>query len=378
MDVIGGMQRAHAALAESRAGEAQRIAETVEKQGIVGVLGEAEVGKTETIRQALARLNRRVALVYIDFDLIASDAHLGFQVAKQLARALTAGVDLSLLAAGALVPARLDRTRLVLSEILGIDGVEEALREWPSGTYGSVPAFEALRRATQERDVLLWIDHLEAPRLTPRHPVNVGRLLWGIRELHQQESFRVLVSAREGIAHLITGPKAAFHQQGQWLTLDVPSVTLWRDVARKLNVATKPAQELAMLTNGHPQTMLLALTMLALAEPGWPRYGVEHVLAEMAAQDDGVATRAAQHARSLHRLGEQVLVQVARGQKPYAAAQRGTASTQEISKVLARLRLAGLLRRADQWQVVNPLVAIRARGTMKLGETIEDWEGIDS
>lgn len=97
----------------------------------------------------------------------------------------------------------------------------------------------------------------------------------------------------------------------------------------------------------------------------------------MAAHDDGVAARAVQHARSLHRLGGQVLVQVARGQRPYASTQRGTASTQEISKVLARLRLAGLIRRTDRWDVVNPLVAIRARGTVAQSDRIDDWEDID-
>ncbi len=378
MDVIGAMQQAHAALATSRSGEAQRISETVAKHGIVGLLGEAEVGKTQTMRQALSALSSRAAIVYLDFDVVASEGHVGWQIAKQIARASTSGVDLSILSAGALVPARLERTRIALAEILGVDGVEESLREWPSGAYGSLPAFEALERFAMTREVLVWADHIEAPRVTPRHPVDVGRLLWGLREMHQrQRNVRILVSGREGIRGIVTGPKAAFHQQGRWLTLDAPSTSMWRDVAQRLEVAVRIAQELAVLTGGHPQTMLVALATVAMRGDDLPRYGGEQLLAELVARDDGVAARAVQHARSLHRLGGQVLVQVARGQKPYGSVQRGAASTQEISKVLARLRLAGLLRHTDTWKVVNPVVAIRARGSVAEHDRIEDWEDID-
>jgi hypothetical protein len=147
----------------------------------------------------------------------------------------------------------------------------------------------------------------------------------------------------------------------------------WPDVS---HVSTRTAQELAALTGGHPQTMLLSLVTLKLADGGWPSRA-EDVLGELAAHDDGLAARAVQHARSLHRLGGQVLTQVARAQRPYGAAQRGSATPQEISKVLARLRLAGLLRHTDRWEVVNPLVAIKARGTVVEPPTVEDWEDID-
>jgi hypothetical protein len=53
--------------------------------------------------------------------------------------------------------------------------------------------------------------------------------------------------------------------------------------------------------------------------------------------------------------------ELALGQRPYAAAQRGTTTTQELSKALKRLRLAGLLRHEDSWMVVNPLLAMRLR-----------------
>jgi hypothetical protein len=378
VDVIGAMQRAHTALATSRSGEAQRIGETVAKNGIVGVVGEAEVGKTLTIRQSLSALDSRTAVVYVDFDAAASDGHVGWQIAKQIARQSTIGVDLSILSAGALVPPRLERTRVQLAEILGVDGVEEALREWPSGSYGALAGFQGLERLAATRKVLVWADHIEAPRLTARHPVDVGRLLWGMRELHQRErNIQVLLSGREGIGDVVTGPNAAFHQQGEWLTLGNPPASMWRDVAARLNVPSRITQELAFLTGGHSQTMLVALTTLATRPGDFSENGGELVLAELVAQDDGAAARAIQHARSLHRLGGQVLMQVARGQRPYGITQRGAASTQEISKILARLRLAGLLRNDGGWEVVNPVVAIRARGTVTERDRIDDWEDID-
>ena len=371
------MRQAHAALAASRAGEAQRIADTLSENFVVGVLGEAEVGKTQTIRQALSTIGGDVPVLYLDLDGAAGDEHIRFLLAKQIARVLLRGSDLSLLAVGVLVPPRLERRRLELAEMLGIEGMAEALREWPSGRYSSAAALNAVEELADHRELILWVDHVEAPRLTPRHPINTDRLLWGIRELGQRhERVRVVVSAREGVKDEIIGAQAAFHQQGQWLSLDAPTAAAWREVADHLDVSVRTAQELVALTGGHPQTMLLALVTLKLADGGWPSRA-EDVLGEMAANDDGLAARAVQHARSLHRLGGQVLAQIARAQKPYGAAQRGSATPQEISKVLGRLRLAGLLRRTDRWEIVNPLVAIKVRGTVVEPPCLEDWEDID-
>ena len=363
MDLIGGMQQAHAALARSRDGEAQRIADAVRDQRIVGVLGEAEVGKTHTIRQGLGMLNSSARVLYVDLDGAASDDHVGFLFAKQVAKALLRGADLSLLSAGVLVPAGVEQRRNLLAEVLGVEGVEEALRDWPSGNYPSALALRGVEALAEQTELILWIDHVEAPRLTPRHPLKPDRLLWGLRELSQRhEGVRLLVSAREAADDMIVGSRAAFHQLGLWLSLECPTPAMWREVADQLNVSPYTAHELASRTGGHPRTMLLALATLKLADGALPSQA-DDVLAELTAHDDGVARRAVEHAQSLHRLGGQVLIQVARAQRPYGAAQRGSSSPQEISKVLARLRLAGLLRRTDRWAIVNPLVAIRARGT---------------
>ncbi len=107
--------------------------------------------------------------------------------------------------------------------------------------------------------------------------------------------------------------------------------------------------------------MLLALGRIA-GENAPP--APEEVLRELAARDDGLEARAIEHACSLHRLGGQVLTQAALGQRPYATAQRGTTTTQDLSKALKRLRLAGLLRHEDRWSVVNPLLAMRLQAAV--------------
>lgn len=374
MELSEAIPQARAALAVARAGEAERIAEAVEAHRVVGVIGEAEVGKTETIRQALRLPAADLPVVRLDLDGAASDEHVGFLLSKQIARTVLGQVDHSMLSAGVLLPPRIQQGRLRLAEMLGVDGLDEALREWPSGHYQSTAAFRALDTLAQQRDLVLWIDHVEAPRLTPRHPMRIDRLLWAVRELSQRESrLRVVVSAREGLQDEMLGPRAAFHQQGQWLSIDVPAAGTWREVAGHVDASAVVAERLASLTGGHPRTMLLALLHLAATSHPRPPHA-EDVLRELAIRDDGLAARAVQHARSLHRLGEQVLTQIALGQRPYAVAQRGNATPQEIRKVLNRLRLAGLLRRRDGWAIVNPLLAIRLRGAVHgpLGVDDED------
>lgn len=364
-----GIPQAVAALAESRVGETQRIAMAVRENSVVGILGEAEVGKTQTIRQALDKGHNTI---YLNLEQAADDGHVGFLLARQIARTVVGPVDFSLLRGGAMLPAQVELGRQRLAELLGIQGLNEALRSWPSGNFQSTAALEALATLATQLDLVLWIDHVEAPFLTPRHPLAVGPLLWGVRELSQRVSgLRVVLSAREALRSEILGPTAAFHQQGLWLSLKAPVAGAWQKVADRLDAPPGAAEQLTSLTEGHPATMLLAL--LSTADAGSRRaLYPEDVLQEMAIRDDGLAIRAMQHARTLHRLGGQVLTQIALSQRPYAAAQRGSASTQEIRKILNRLRLAGLLRKSDGWAVVNPLVAIRLRGTVHGPLDVED------
>jgi hypothetical protein len=346
---------ARAALASVRSAEAREIRAAVELYQVLGIFGEAEVGKTQTIEQALAGGALRV--LRLDLRWAASEEHAGFLLAGEMARALVPGLELARLAHGGRLPASVQQARTRLVQTLG-GGLQEAMRRWPSGRYGWPEALKSLQLLSRSEDVLLWVDHLEAPGLSFRHPLKLGSLLFSLRELAGQgRSLRLLLSGREAArVEVDGGSRSPFSGVGARLSIGPPSADAWRKVAELLQASGARAQELTALTDGHPRTMLLALQ--AIAREGCPA-AAEELLSALAARDEGLALRAMEHARSLHRLGGQALTQAALGQRPYAGAQRGTTTTQDLSKALKRLRLAGLLRHEDRWSVVNPLLAMR-------------------
>ncbi|HEY2715533.1 MAG TPA: hypothetical protein VGI73_04855 [Solirubrobacterales bacterium] len=348
-------QAAWSALRSARVGEADRIADAARANRVVGVFGEGGVGKTTTIQQAVARPKAESMTLRVDLDDAASEAHLAFWIAKEVARSLLGNAALSILSSDALVPGQLAGKRVEAAELLGVEGLNEALREWPSGRYALADSLAAVEALADRSAVLLWLDHVETPALTPRHPLSSSRFLWGIRDAVQRiNGLSVLISSREGLQGSLLGRDAPFHQQGEWLTLGNPTPAAWHGVARRLELAEWTAEQLARYTRGHPATMLLAILQLKEQDEPPP-----DVLRRLARLDPGLGSRSFQHARSLHRLGGQVLAQVALGRGPYAAAQRGASSQQEITKVLSRLRLAGLVRRHDEgWSPVNPLLTI--------------------
>jgi hypothetical protein len=363
--------RAHWGLELARLEEAERITDAVQAGRVVGVLGEADVGKTETIRQALGNSTPKHPIVRLDLDGAAGEGHVAFLLSRQIALAYLGSPEFSTLKVGVLIPASIEAKRVGLAELLGVDGLEEALRDWPSGTFELSRALAALEALAERRDTVLWIDHLEAPGLTPRHPLDLDRLLWAVREIVQrQRGLSVVLSGRDAVEGRVLGPEAAFHQQGQWLSIDNPPPETWRRVAEGLKVPGGIAEQLARLTGGHPETMLIAL--LNVRNEG-ARRSADELLRDLASTSAALAARAMQHARSLHRLGGQVMTQVAMGQGPYAASQRGGSPPQEIRKVLGRLHLAGLIRHDGGWAPVNPLIGIVLRGEIPQTQA-PDWE----
>lgn len=363
--------RALLALENARLEEGARIAESVQISRVVGVLGEAEVGKTETIRQALGHSTSDLSVVRLDLDGAAGESHAAFLLAKEIAGAYLGGAGFSTLKGGVLVPAAIEVERVELAELLGVAGVDEALREWPSGEFSLTQAMRGLERLAEQRTVIFWVDHLESPALTPRHPLDLDGLLWAVREaLQRVPRLSVVLSGRSAFEGRLLGPEAAFHQQGQWLTMDYPPPNAWLEVAAALRLPQPLMAELATETGGHPSSTLLGLLRLMEMGEGTPA----ETMVDLATAQGDLAARAMQHARSLHRLGGQVLTQIALGLGPYAIAQRGASPPQEIRKVLSRLRLAGLIRHDDAWSVVNPLLAmaIRREGGPLL--SAPDWE----
>jgi hypothetical protein len=359
-DEVGRM---HRRLELARLPEAERITDAIQSSRVVGVLGEAEVGKSETIRQILGPSTEKLAIVALDLDSAAGEEQLASDLVREIASAFLGAPEFSTLRVGTLVPASIEAKRIKLAELIGVAGVDEALREWPSGEYRLVDALSALEALGRNRPTTLWVDHLESPGLTPRHPLDLDEVLWGIRELVQRlPQLRLILSGRVPVENRLLGPEAAFHQQGQWLSLDNPPPEVWQEVAAHLNLPPTTLVELTALTMGHPETMLLALLEMSDQRSNWS--GGE-VLRYLTSRAGALTARAMQHARSLHRLGGQVLVQVAWGQGPYAAAQRGVSSPQEIRKVLGRLQQAGLIRHDEGWVVVNPLIGMTLRSDLR-------------
>jgi hypothetical protein len=345
---------AGAGLTEARAPEVEAVAEAMRTSRIVGVLGEAEVGKTAVVEAALRSRPAGETLLRLDLEAAGGGEQLALMIVRQIATAFLGEAALSQLSGAVLVPASIESEWVALSRLIGADGLDEALRDWPSGTYPLKKALAALESFVAKRDALLWIDHPEAPSLTPRHPLDVDELLWGLRATVQgSDRLGLLISARDAFDSDLLGRDRALYEQGRWLALDNPPREAWQRVGAGLGVEVRLGEELFVLTRGHPATMLRALPIGA-SEKG--RRGVD-IVEELASVSEPLANRAFQHARSLHRLGGQVLTQVARAQGPYAADQKGASPPQEIRRVLGRLQIAGLIRHdPGRWSVVDPLV----------------------
>ena len=147
------MNRARWSLEMARLDEGERITEAIQSSRVVGVLGEAEVGKTETIRGALGSSQPAHPVIRVDLAGAANEAHLAFRLARQVAAA-ELGVEFSTLKVGVLVPASLEKKRVGLAELLGVEGLEEALRDWPSGDLALSTALAALADLSQRRETI--------------------------------------------------------------------------------------------------------------------------------------------------------------------------------------------------------------------------------
>lgn len=354
------------ALDEVRAPMRHQIRSTLVSSDVVGLQGPAHVGKSTLLRRLLhARDAPWGSPVLVDLDGAYSIDQLHWIILRGLARAIADPIAFSHITTldRSVWPSAARRDALAISRELGdLATVALDAHGAPPGLKTSTGAvLEILGRMSRTRALSVVIEHLEAPSITARHPVDVGELLWQIRGVAQRrELLQVVFTARSSAVELATGPNAAFHGDGRWITLTPPDLALWTQV---MDLLEEPADGLATcveLTGGHVPTMirLLADTRARTHEGAWQAFD------DLSSQGIPYAARCVEHARSLHRLGGALLVQLAHADRPYSAVP--SARPKEVGRALAMLAHAGLVYQPAprRWQVTDPLVAHALRGLL--------------
>jgi hypothetical protein len=377
VDLTESIPLAHAGLTAGRGRDRERIVHALQEADVVGVHGEPEVGVTRVTTDALRQQPR--AVIRVDLDGVSDDRDIAWLLARGLARALVPAADFSLLHGPiGLQPTSTRSAVLHLRSELG-DAIAELAQgdSPPASTVTSGDVLAALERlvADEALPLVLWIDHLQTPGLTPRHPVDARQLLWDVRAVHQRTDLQVVVSCNGAATELAAGRESAFHGDGLWVTVGRPGTDAWQHVveALRLEVGAEWVRDLGEITQQHPLTTLLALALRATRQEPVSALALWQAMLPM---DDGHTARAVQHARTLHRLGARILTQIAHGMGPYQ--DPAGATTQDIHRAVRRLHQAGLIFQPAPraWAVTNPLVAGRLRGPMPL--TGRDARGVEA
>lgn len=373
-----------AALTEARQPDLARIQQGLQQFGLMGVHGEAEVGTTSVVEAALRASQQ--PHIRIDLDGATGDDDVAWLLARGIARIELGPAGFSLMhTPEALRPTSARKAFIAFAEKVGERVAALAIAERPTADVDILEILDAYERAFHGRVLppALWVDHLQAPALTPRHPLDVDRLLWNIRAFAQRAELPIILSGNKAATPIAFGPSRAFHGDGVWITLGRPGLDAWRSVAESLDERAPAGawvEEMAEITHSHPATMLLALSLYA-EMPERARRPLD-LWQLMLVLDDGHTGRLMQHARSLHRLGGQIVEQIATGNGPYTAAKDANA-VKEIHRAVRRLHEAGIITqpRPRAWEVANPLVAARLRRNLPLttreavGTEAYDWTG---
>lgn len=355
-------------LTDARRDAIERIAQVASEQPFTGVVGEAEVGKTAVLTAALDLLRKGGwTVVRIDLDGAWSPNRLAWRWARELVLAVAGPVVLShidSLDAG-MWPDSTRAALLRLSAALGTEVMRLAEARAPARGVGKADAIDAPVNATLElagsRRVVIAIDHLEAPEAARLGSPDAAQLLWRLRSRGQYlNDLRVIVCARPPAQDLASGPEAAYHMGGRWLTLDHPTPSAFAAVTGK---DAEVAQAVVERTFGHPRATLEILGELPASLPDALAV-VDAVVGRVAARQVDLARHCVQHARSVHRLGGHLLLAVAQGRGPYEATPEidGT----EVSQTMTRLHLNGLVRRLGprEWAPCDPRVGWVLGGTL--------------
>jgi hypothetical protein len=356
----------------------------VEQSALVVLEGGAETGKSILLRTLAIQQEGPLWVVHVDLDGAYSAERLAWLWWRANGRALAGGIAFSHAVSlpESMWPASTRRALLGVDERLG-SAAAIALSESPP--HDGVPmshslgdAIAATSRISQEKPVLLIIDHLEAPLLTPRHPVKLPQLLWQLRAAYQRNTnVRVVLGARRGMVESISSRDAAFFGDGRWVHATRPSVATW-EFAIKLALGKRlPAlAEIHDLTEGHVATMMDVITR-STNDPDESHAAAQQVTFRLAFDElvhaaGPLVARSIQHARTLDRLGGHILQALARGLGPYEATPGE--SSRDVQRAVNRLHLAGLVDRNEprRWRVLNPVVATALRGGRRFDEAF--WQ----
>ncbi len=363
-DVRELIPEVHRALDDARVRERAEIREALEASNFVGVEGEAEVGKTALVARALR--DAQINPVRIDLAAAASEAHLAHIIARALARVLIAPPDYSLLSGTPdLAPSSARSARLHLERVLGADLTQLALSGTAKSDASLQSAIEAIGAVAELQHSTVWIDHVESPGLTSRHPVDPFGLLWSLRATAQRTPFAVVVTANGAVTDDVAGPKGAFHMDGTWVRVDRPSPSAWASVcdALGLHISEVLLTDLLRLLECYPPATIMAIVEVAgLRQEGHPL--ADDIVRRLASLDDGTARLTLAYARGLHRLGGEIIERVAHRVGPYV--DRGPSKPEDVRRAVLKLRRAGLISqvRPSAYRLTNPLVAMRLRGTL--------------
>jgi hypothetical protein len=357
----------------ARLPEAQDIARQLDRRRFVGLEGEAGVGKTVLLHwvSALLALDRRLRPAHVDLDGAWGIGRTAWLLGCAAGQALAGPAAWSQLRAGfddVLLSSQGRRARFELHQLLGDKFADDVVRgETTDDDRARIDT--AIAAFGHISDVALVIDHLEAPGLSVRHPLDVEQLLWQVRGVHQQTpSMHLCVCSRPHAAEAARADTAAFYEDGVWLSIGAPDRATWATVVTDAwgNTDVRRLDEILQITRGQP-----ANTLALVAQPH--TLSVSEAATRVGEDLADAADRAAQHARSLHRLGVHLLVAIARRQRPYSAVPGGRA---EVPRALAALRAAGLITKhgRGEWRLTDPLLARGLIGEDGVGGAIEELD----
>jgi hypothetical protein len=369
------------ALRRYRDAEVERIEQQIQARRLVGLEGEVGVGKSMLLSRLQGRRNHVgafPAVVNLDGAWgIGRTAWLFFYAAA----AAISGPAMSHLVAldESLMPSGSRSAGVMIHNLFGSEITDAVLHgsTLPDDDDLLTQAIEVYGALT---DVLLIIDHLDAPKRSARHPLDVDQLLWQIRGVHQRNrGLRLCLCGRPDAARAAHGKDGAFYDDGIWITVSPPARDVWLRVAAdawpQLN---RPAivgrvEAILKVTDRQP-----ASTVAMFAQD--PRPSVLDAEQAAARAFERAADIALAQARSVHRLGAHLLLELAQRQGPYAAVPGGRT---EVTRALRALRTAGLVTRHGRgdWRLTEPLLGAalvlpqhRELGALTEDDELPEWE----